>query len=646
MTTRVLWQIPALAALLALTWLLWQFGLTGGFLFDDFPNLSGLEQVSAEPTFYKAAQYVGEGVSSQIGRPLSLATFVPQHASWPTDAAAFVRVNILLHLLNGALLFWWLHRWSRVAGDRFVGADVTPLAVTAVWLLTPLHVAAVLYVVQRMALLAGTCLLAGMLLHTIGRETAAAGRVRRGYALMGAGLVVGLGLGTLAKESAALFSLLVLAYEATLLRQLPRPPRWRAWAALTLVLPVALLGGYLLWNSAGIAAAYDIRDFTAGERLLTEARVLFLYLWKLFAPAPYGLRLLYDDLPISHALWEPWTTLPAVLGWLGLVAAAIRWRARWPAFSFGVLWYLGAHLLESSIIPLEIAFEHRNYHAAIGPLLAAAAGLTALFRAPALQRIRILIPASAALYGALVALCLWQATHLWGDRIARTYHWATRQPESQRALYDFASLLFENGRIADGERLYRIAMERWPDDATLPFKLALYGCLLADVRAPSAEDLERSLRRMRAATPTFVAALDQFVVALESGDCPRFDVAAMRRVYAVALGMPRLQTSRQNLCVLNARLAELAGDHAAARRLLDEAIRMSPKLSLLSQGVQRALQQQDIATARSYLDLLPRLSRVQQWTYRLEIQGLRQLVDLYEEITRAEARAAESRPER
>ena len=647
MTSRAWRQAAALAALLALGWLLWQPGLTGGFLFDDFPNLSGLEKISAEPTLYKAVQYVGGGISSQIGRPLSLATFAAQHASWPNDPAAFVRVNILLHLLNALLLFCWLDRWSRVAGGAIAGARVLPLAVTALWLLTPLHTAAVLYVVQRMALLAGTCVLAGMLLHTLGREAVAAGARTRGYGLMAAALVVGLGLGTLAKESAALFPLLVLAYEATLLRGLPRPPQWRAWAAVTLVFPVAVLAAYLAWKGAGIAAAYDIRHFTLVERLLTEPRVLFLYLWKLFVPSPYGMRLLYDDLPISRSWLDPWTTVPALVAWAALVAAAIRGRRRWPAFSFGVLWYLGAHLLESSIIPLEIAFEHRNYHAAVGPLVALVAAAATLFHAPALRRIQRIVPVGAALYAGLVATCLWQASTFWGDRNGRTYHWAVRQPDSQRAMYDFASMLFEHGRVAEGERLYRLAMERWPTDATLPFKLAGYGCVFREVTVPSFGDLRLAIERAPAATPTFIAALDQLVVALESGLCPRFDAADLRGVYAAALTAPRLQISRQHVSVLNARLAEVAGDLAAARRLLDEAIRLGPNLALLTHGVERALQHNDVATAREYLALTGRLSRVQQWTHRLEIAGLHQLVRLYDEVTRAqELDDAAARPDR
>src|SRR5690606_12630385 len=54
---------------------------------------------------------------------------------------------------------------------------------------------------------------------------------------------------------------------------------------------------------------YDSRDFSLGERLLTQLRVLPLYLGQMLLPIPSHMRFYYDNYPVSHGLLEPATTL-------------------------------------------------------------------------------------------------------------------------------------------------------------------------------------------------------------------------------------------------------------------------------------------------------------------------------------------------
>ena len=57
-------------------------GLDGEFIFDDSWNLRGLEEIQHDPTWQQGFQYVMNGIASQIGRPLALATFALQYDSW------------------------------------------------------------------------------------------------------------------------------------------------------------------------------------------------------------------------------------------------------------------------------------------------------------------------------------------------------------------------------------------------------------------------------------------------------------------------------------------------------------------------------------------------------------------------------------
>ncbi len=97
-----------------------------------------------------------------------------------------------------------------------------------------------------------------------------------------------------------------------------------------------------------------------------------MYLGQILLPLPSHMPFNYDQLTISRTLIEPLTTLPALLAVIALLAWAGLWRTRRPVFACGVLLFFAGHLLTSTIIPVEMAFEHRNHLPLIGVLLALA----------------------------------------------------------------------------------------------------------------------------------------------------------------------------------------------------------------------------------------------------------------------------------
>lgn len=121
-------------------------------------------------------------------------------------------------------------------------------------------------------------------------------------------------------------------------------------AAITLVLisPEALLQGYAN------------RSFTMMERLLTEPRVLLFYLSQMLLPIPARFTLIHD-IQLSTSLWQPWTTLPAILFWIGWAWLGVFLAHKRPFVAFAMLFFLINHVVESSFLPLELIYEHRNY---------------------------------------------------------------------------------------------------------------------------------------------------------------------------------------------------------------------------------------------------------------------------------------------
>jgi tetratricopeptide (TPR) repeat protein len=604
-------------------------GLSAFFTFDDFANLGRLGDIGRDPSLYQALQFIADGKAGPLGRPLATATFAAQHASWPNHAGDFLYVNLLLHLLNATLLFWFLLRLLPLLGESRARTLAIAGAVSWLWVMAAPQVSTVLYAVQRMAILAGTCQLAGLLLYVAGRQHALAGRDVTGVMLMCAGVVTGLGFGVLAKESAATFPLLPLALEATLLRALPRSRLWRAASLVLIAAPALLLLGYLLLKLPVWIEGAQAREFTFGERLLTQTRVLFMYLGRILIPSFAGARLLYDDLAASTSLIHPWTTATSSAAWIALAVLAWRWRHRWPMLAFALLWFIGAQLLESSVIPLELAFEHRSYVAMIGPLLALADGVRRLLDWPAARRLRPALAGAALLYLAVAPLAAHVCADLWGRPLQQAYVWVERQPHSLRARFQLAAVLDIYRRPDEAARVYHAALEIWPDDPNLLLPLFMQ----CDPQV-SVEQVERGIRSARRDLATTMLTLTHAADSLKEAGCGRTRAADLRRLTEVAVASPFLSRDRCSTLGVRISAEEAQGNRPAAREALDEYVRHCPRVGAIQQAVFWAVQDHDLERAKAYLEIAetsPLISRLHRWAYRKEIAGTRQLIAIVQE---------------
>ena len=76
--------------------------LNSPFIFDDFYNLSGLSDLVNRGWL----NFILGNFSGPTGRPLSMLSFAVQHNSWPDNPQLFKAINLLIHCLNGLLLFF------------------------------------------------------------------------------------------------------------------------------------------------------------------------------------------------------------------------------------------------------------------------------------------------------------------------------------------------------------------------------------------------------------------------------------------------------------------------------------------------------------------------------------------------------------
>ncbi|HEX7325135.1 MAG TPA: hypothetical protein VF292_07260 [Rhodanobacteraceae bacterium] len=609
-----------LAVAVVVTGAMYWPGVTGGWVFDDYPNIvdnTALHLTTFPTSLGTWINIALSSPSSFLHRPLSSITFALNWLQGGGNPYPFKVTNILIHLLNGVLVFCMLRALFRVMGLRGVrgatvnaepspalrapspdgrgerrdGISPTPsvdplpkdggelrrgdipptqsvdplpaeggeqqgvdpihaeggkqhppsrgraerertrakrdeedgsrwhlddatatrlaLLVAAAWMLSPINLMAVLYVVQRMESLCQVFVLAGLWAYLHGRwlmltANGDARRDARGLSLATAGIVLGTAIGLTSKETAVLLPVFAFLAEAILMRfrrgvvcaASPSPadaaPKEgandgpaserkrggagtrtdkRIWAlfVVTLFAP-AVFGGVWLLRQALNPVSWVGRTFTLGQRLLTEARVLVDYLHWTLLPNPDVLSLYHDEIVKSTGWLTPWTTLGSIVLLAALIVVAVLLRNRRPLVSLGIGWFFAGNLLTATIIPLELVYEQRMYFPTIGVLLAAGALLIGRrWKIPhALPRVFV----------AAVAL-VWFATATnlraqeWSNPIRLAVAEAGRHPESPRAVYEAGRLLliasdYRKGPMLTASRKYLQQAADIPGSSALP----------------------------------------------------------------------------------------------------------------------------------------------------------------------------------
>lgn len=466
--SMILRHLAALLALGFLTTMVYSPGLPGAFILDDTSNIVDkpqvhLDSLSAEALADAATAYD----NGPLYRPISTLTLAFDYWFWDGEPFGFKLTNLLLHALTASLIFFLaLGLWKRlVISARPDKAFWSALAVAAIWAVHPLQVSTVLYAVQRMEILAALFIVASLLAYM-------AARVRLEYGERGAGLHLGVAglltlLALLSKETGALAPVFMLVIEILVFRF--RAARGKVVLGLKCgfaVLLVVMAGLYLGWlvPEYFTESSYAHRAFSLEQRLLTQLRVLPIYIGWILLPATDNYLFYYDHFAHSTSILNPLSTLGGGVLLAVLVVVAWRLRKRMPLFSLGIAGFFVSHALTSNVIPLELIFEHRNYLGMFFILIAVTDAASRVFRrfSPSLP---VVITVTVVL-GLSLLTVLRSAT--WGDEMNLALHHVAVNPESERAGLDLAELYLEYSDGYPGSPFMRMASARFERVAGLP----------------------------------------------------------------------------------------------------------------------------------------------------------------------------------
>lgn len=454
MTHSTRWFLLASLLCAALAAAVFLPGLSGDFVFDDKSNIVDNPAVHLISLDLASVSDVVFGVQpGGITRVLPTTSFALDYwrGGGVADPSVFKATNLAIHALTTAVLAWFFLALLTATGIGRSHAAPGALALAVAWAVHPLQVSSVLYVVQRMQTMSTLFTLLALLAYLHGRLAQLRGASGRPYFLLGTlAWICALG----SKEDGILLPVYALCLELTVLQFRADDQRVaKALRKLYTFAAIAAVGLFLFvilphyWTSEN----YYGRDFSSAQRLLTQARVLCMYLWQIVVPLPSHMSFYYDWVQPSAGFLQPASTLYSLVFLAALMTLACVLRNKRPLFAFGVLVFFSSHLITSNVVPLELAFEHRNHFGLIGAVVAVG-DLIAL----AASQIRLGKTAGFAAC-AIPLIGLGTATYIratsWNSRLNLAKTSTELAPESSRAWNSLCMTYFDLSKGEPGQML-------------------------------------------------------------------------------------------------------------------------------------------------------------------------------------------------
>ncbi|UCE56532.1 MAG: tetratricopeptide repeat protein, partial [Desulfobacterales bacterium] len=333
------------------------------FVFDDTQRIADNPDIRLKKLGVEDLLKAAFGRHSAQSRPLGNISFALNYYFHQYELAGYHIVNIIIHIVNGILLWLFLKKTLdlKSVGSKFKHAQFIALLSALLWLVNPVQTQSVTYMVQRLNSMATMFFLLSFLFYLYGRLTTK--KELRWAWFLGAAFGWLLALGC--KQNTAMLPFFIFLYEWYFFQGLSKNWLKRSLKYIAVILILFGLVAFIYlglepWEKIKTPRDFSEGQFTMGQRLLTQTRVVIHYLGLIFYPHPSRLNLDYD-FPLSYSLMSPFTTLLSLTAILGLIILGVYLAKKDRLISFCIFWFFGNLVIESSIIPLALIFEHRLY---------------------------------------------------------------------------------------------------------------------------------------------------------------------------------------------------------------------------------------------------------------------------------------------
>jgi tetratricopeptide (TPR) repeat protein len=335
--------------------------------FDDEPNITGNPNLQLREFSWqniKKTFYAHPSEPGNFYRPVACLSFALNYYFGKYNVVGYHIVNISIHFLAAIFLFLLLYHTLNLPllKARYgTNSYLIALLSTILWAINPIQTQAITYIVQRMASMAGMLYIISMYLYLKGRTATKNPAKIILFLLCATSTILALG----SKENAIMIPFSLFLYDFLLIQGISRENRKKHLKILLVAIIMTLSIGIIYFSFFDTTffsffELYEKRVFTLWERLLTQPRVIIFYISLIFYPVSTRLSIGHD-IVVSQSFFDPPTTILCIILIIGMVIGAIYIAKKEPLISFSVLFFFLNHIPESTILPLEIVFEHRNY---------------------------------------------------------------------------------------------------------------------------------------------------------------------------------------------------------------------------------------------------------------------------------------------
>lgn len=461
MTERNIHYI-ALAVLTIAGFIIYNNSFDVPFIFDDSDNIQNpsvrISELSADSLIKVAIE------SNLLNRPVANISFAINYYFGEYNVRGYHLVNIFIHIVASFFLYLILEITFKlpVNRERYGRYSLLSLMAAMLWLTHPLATQSVTYLVQRMNSMAALFYVLSVICYVKGRLNVGKdgdhNQNLHGLLWLGASLISGaLAIGS--KEIAVTLPFIIFLYEWFFFQDLSW--KWLGkkipWIVALLVFLYCAASFYLGGNPFQMVIdSCNNRPFSSLQRILTESRVVMHYIGLLLYPNPD--RLVFDyNFPISTSLFSPLTTIFSFFSLAVLLGVAICVAKKERFLAFCIFWFFINLILESTVICLEIIYEHRTYLPSMF--------LLAIFPA-FLYRTKLNTNIITCIFFSLIVICgywtmerniTWQnPIRFWQDSI-------TKQPLKARGYNNLGVALCEAKRFNEASQYLDRALTLLPD---------------------------------------------------------------------------------------------------------------------------------------------------------------------------------------
>ena len=616
----------ALLAIVLWTLVLFFNGLYGPFTFDDvlvFPSTQ-LSQLD----YNNVMQTITMHNSGIFGRPLPILSFIANHHFLGNAPFGYKAVNLALHFINTTLVYVLISKIvellnkSKAVGLSHKQLLTITIITTLFWAIHPLQVSSVLYIFQRMTLMSTLFSLIALLAYIYSRGSSIEDKSPPLwlFVVFPASLL----LAIFSKENGILVIAYIILIELTLISGLPKPVSYRKYWTIFFqtftALPIILAVIYFAFHVDVIMEGYASRDFTLADRLRTELVAIVFYLKLILIPNVSEMSLYHDAFPRYRHVNIVVIACGSIV--FTMMLSVFLLRRKLTALAFGSGFFLAAHSLESTFLPLELVFEHRNYLALLGVALPISWFLVTSvenFNSRALRLIAIAIPIG------IVSGQTYSRTLEWSDELLMNTLAVENNPASLRARTLLLTSLSNDGQHNKVDKLLVESKAIFPENPSLSLLELALRCN-SDTISQEMIEHTTTLLSSQSLDQNVPNTINALLHLANINACNELTFSTVSTLSNAATNNPKKRMPNAflgNLYAQNAQLALAEGNNAGAIKSLKKALEVVPNHpEFLIVIVSKLLDEDQPKLAATYLSRLKEINENKLSAYSNAIKSL------------------------